>query len=127
MLFTSLSRTKANEHISPIFLVMKITTALLLLGALHVSANSLSQTITLNAKDTPIKQIFDAIYEQTQFGVIYNDQKINPNQKVTVVAQQMPLETFLQEVLTSRNLFYLIMVQTQYVQDDVADVSYDCN
>src|SRR5690606_37937691 len=123
MLVTSLSRTKANDRISLIFLVMKITTALLLLGALHVSANSLSQTITLNAKNTPIKQIFDAIYEQTQFGVIYNDQKINPNQKVTVVAQQMPLETFLQEVLSSRNLSYRIMEQTIFVQAGVADVT----
>lgn len=123
MLVTSLSRTKANDRISLIFLVMKITTALLLLGALHVSANSLSQTITLNAKDKPIKQIFEAIYEQTQFGVIYNDQKINPNQKVTVVAQQMPLEAFLQEVLSSRNLSYRIMEQTIFVQAGLADVT----
>ncbi|MBK1438776.1 hypothetical protein JHJ32_02150 [Parapedobacter sp. ISTM3] len=42
---------------------MKITTALLLLGALHVSAHSVSQTITLTAKDQPIRQIFEAIYE----------------------------------------------------------------
>ncbi|PPL02082.1 TonB-linked outer membrane protein, SusC/RagA family [Parapedobacter indicus] len=121
MLVTPLSRTKANEQISLLFLVMKITTALLLLGALHVSARSLSQTITLDAKDKPIKQIFEAIYEQTQFGVIYNDQKINPNQKVTVVANDMPLEAFLDELLGPRDLFYRIKEQTIFVRTKSSD------
>lgn len=111
-----LSCTKANEQVSLLFLVMKITTALLLFGALHVSAHSLSQTITLRAKDQPIKRIFEAIYDQTQFGVIFNDKKIDPSQKVTVEANQMPLETFLRELLAPRNLSYRIKEQTIFVQ-----------
>lgn len=121
MRVTPLSRTKANEQLSLLFLVMKITTALLLLGALHVSAHSVSQTITLTAKDQPIRQIFEAIYEQTQFGVIYNDQQINANQKITVVAHQMPLEAFLNEILVPRNLSYRIKEQTIFVQEGVVD------
>jgi len=111
-----LSCTKANEQVSLLFLVMKITTALLLFSALHVSAHSLSQTITLKVKDQPIKQIFEAIYDQTQFGVIYNDKRIDPNQKVTVEANQMPLDVFLEQVLLSRNLSYRIEDQTIFVK-----------
>src|SRR5690606_8696529 len=53
----------------------------------------------LRAKDQPIKQIFDAIYDQTQFGIIYNDSEVDPSWSVTVSAENMPLNVFLKQVL----------------------------
>src|SRR5690606_30967500 len=111
-----LSYTQACEQINRMLLMMKITIALLLVGAMHLSATTLSQTITLNVKDATIKQVFDEIHQQTKFGVIYNDQHVDARKKVTIVANQMPLELFLQQVLASHQMTYKIKEKTIFVQ-----------
>ncbi|NGM63308.1 TonB-dependent receptor [Sphingobacterium sp. SGG-5] len=99
---------------------MKIIIALLLIGAMHLSAASLSQTITLDVKNVAIKQVFDEIHQQTNFGVIYNDQLVDSHKKVTIAAKQMPLDLFLQKVLTAHNMSYKIKEKTIFVRSTVS-------
>src|SRR5688500_20195397 len=47
--------------------VMKLTTIILLSACLHVSANGISQTVTLSMKNAPIEKVFKAIKQQTHY------------------------------------------------------------
>lgn len=68
----------------------------------------------------PIKKVFEAIHEQTQFGIVYDETQIDLHQKITVVAKRKPLDKFLAEVLASRNLSYRIQERTIFVQSTKA-------
>lgn len=110
------SYTHVHGLVNRMLLIMKITIALLLIGAMHISAATLSQTITLDVKDVAIKQVFDEIHQQTNFGVIYNDQHVDARKKVTIVAKEMPLDLFLEKVLASHDMTYKIKEKTIFVQ-----------
>src|SRR5258706_16289810 len=49
--------------------VMKTTAFILLAFCLHVSARSLSQTVTISGKDLPLSKVFTIIKKQTGYTV----------------------------------------------------------
>ncbi|RYE20046.1 MAG: SusC/RagA family TonB-linked outer membrane protein [Sphingobacteriales bacterium] len=55
---------------------MKLSTLLLLIGLLQVSAKSFSQ-VTLNEKNTPLEKVLLKIEKQTGFNFIYDEDKLN--------------------------------------------------
>lgn len=100
------------QWMNQLFLIVKITTLLLIVGCLHISAASLSQTVSIRANKWPITQVFDAIRQQTDYQVIYSDELINPTFKVSVKTNGMPLETFLYKVLKPLSLTYQVKENT---------------
>src|SRR4051794_2884559 len=52
---------------------MKITSAILLIFSMHVTATGVSQTITLKGKDIPLKTVFAEIKKQSGYMVFYNE------------------------------------------------------
>src|SRR5690606_32997761 len=100
------------QWMNQLFLIVKITTLLLIVGCLHISAASLSQTVSIKANKWPIRQVFDAIRQQTDYQVIYSDELINPALKVSLAASKMPLETFLNKVLEPLSLTYQVKENT---------------
>lgn len=96
--------------------MMNLAIAFLLIGAIHVSATTFSQTVTINVKNVTIQEVFDEIYQQTHYGVIFSDQSVNKNKKVTISANNLALELFLQEMLHSQNLTYKIKEKTIFIQ-----------
>lgn len=91
-----------------LFRVMKVTTFLLLIGCLHLSAASWSQTVTLNAKGQSLKQVFESIEKQTGYWVVYSDQLINRSKPIAINAKDMALTRFLEQVLKPQSLTYSI-------------------
>lgn len=87
---------------------MKITALLLFIGFLHVSAASLSQTVSLQAKNKSLTEVLSVIKQQTGFMVIYNNRYVKDVGNVSVTAKNMPLENFLNEVLKNTGLTYVI-------------------
>lgn len=88
--------------------IMRITGVLLLIGCMHLSAASLSQTITLEAKNHSLSQVFESIEKQTGYWVIYSDQLITPIKPITIRAKDMPLRVFLDNLLVPQSLNYTI-------------------
>ncbi|SEN28009.1 TonB-linked outer membrane protein, SusC/RagA family [bacterium A37T11] len=97
------------ERINKLFLVMKITAVMLFLSCLHLSASSLSQTITLKTNKASLADVFEAIEIQANYRVIYFNHLVDPEKKVSVRADKMPLETFLKQVFLPLRLNYKIM------------------
>ncbi|MFT3949842.1 MAG: TonB-dependent receptor [Agriterribacter sp.] len=79
------------------WLAMKMTILLLMAGFLQVSARGYSQQITFSGKKVPLEKIFSLIEEQTDYVVFYNYSAIRGAKSVTVKANALPLEQFLQE------------------------------
>lgn len=95
-----------------LFLVMKITTLLIVVGCLHISAASLSQTVSIKANKWSIAQVFDAIRQQTDYQVVYSDELIDPAIEVSLTTNKMPLEAFLAKVLKPLSLTYQVKENT---------------
>jgi len=100
------------QGINQLLIIMKLTAVLLLMGSLHLSAASYSQTITLEAKDYSLREVFKAIQKQTDYKVIYNVRFLEGTKPVDVSAKEMPLDTFLDNVLHDQALIYTISEKT---------------
>lgn len=114
---TSFGRKKSGRF-DQLFLIMRITTLLLLVGCMHLSAASWSQTINLRVNKTPIKEVFEAIKEQSGYLIVYNNRVVKTAQPVTISATNMPLEAFLNQLLKSQALTYKINERTIFIKSD---------
>lgn len=101
-----------------IFLIMRFTALWVLLGTMHLSGETLSQTITLDRKHTHLKQIFSVIENQTGYTVLYSDEILLESEPISVNARKMPLEAFLSKVLKPASLTYRIDGMSIFVKPD---------
>src|SRR5690606_11237039 len=92
--------------------IMRVITVILLLGCLHLSASTRSQTISLHARNEPLSKIFDEITRQTDYLVVYSDRITRGALPVSVSVRNMPLEAFLAEVTQPQGLTYSIQKNT---------------
>lgn len=99
-----LARAMSNQLLR----IMKATAYLLLMGCLHLSAASRSQTVTLHAEDQSLLKVFELVERQTGYWVIYSDQLINAAKPITIDAKDMALPHFLNKILKPQSLTYAI-------------------
>src|SRR5690606_15890194 len=107
-----LGTRKLPNELAQLFRIMRITTLLLFVGAIHVSAATRSQTITLRVNQQPLPEVFESVESQTGFQIVYNDRFVKSAEPVTIAANRMPLADFLHEVLTPQELTYRIKENT---------------
>ncbi|QEC40640.1 SusC/RagA family TonB-linked outer membrane protein [Pseudobacter ginsenosidimutans] len=106
----------------PILIAMKLTALLLLIGSLHLCAATHSQTITYEGKDVPLSKLFSVIKQQTGFGVFGNARLLKNTHRVSIVANNMPLQEFLHIAFSNQPLTYRILDKTivLYSKEDEA-------
>ncbi|WP_293741155.1 SusC/RagA family TonB-linked outer membrane protein [uncultured Pedobacter sp.] len=91
---------------------MKLTTILLLVGALHLSAATYSQTVTLSRRKTSLKQVFKEIKKQTGYFFFYKGQLLQDKPEVTVEFNNTSLTDALNASLKDQNLSFNIVNKT---------------
>ncbi|WP_293787840.1 SusC/RagA family TonB-linked outer membrane protein [uncultured Pedobacter sp.] len=91
---------------------MKLTAILLLVGALHLSAATYSQTVTLSRRKTSLKQVFKEIKKQTGYFFFYKGQLLQDKPEVTVEFNNTSLADALNVSLKDQNLSYNIVNKT---------------
>ncbi len=96
--------------------VMKLTFFLLLAFCLHVTANSVAQTITFSGRKVPMERVFTEIEKQTGHVVFVSVQLLNQATPVTVDAKNVPLENFLSMVLKGQPLEFSVEKQTVFIR-----------
>src|SRR4051812_30999380 len=74
---------------------MRVTTTVMLIFCLHVSAKTSSQTISLSGRNLPMKEVFMVIEHQTGYLVWGRADFLENFRPVTVSAKKMPLNSFL--------------------------------
>jgi TonB-linked SusC/RagA family outer membrane protein len=89
---------------------MKLTTALLLLTCLQVSARVFSQTrITLKLQSTELKKALSIIERKSSYRFLYNDETVKSGTKVDIDANDTPVTEVLDKLFANRQLSYKIL------------------
>jgi len=101
---------------------INITTLLVLLSCMHLSATSLSQTVSLDVKKQSLANVFKEVESQTGYYVLYNARVIRSATPVTFRATKMPLTDFLDAILEQQSLKYTINEKTILVSPSMKKV-----
>lgn len=91
-------------------LIMKLTTFLLLLFALHISAsvNAQRSKLSFDMKGITIKEVLQIIESQTDYRFIYENEKINLDSRVNMQVNQESVENILEMLFRERDIQYSI-------------------
>jgi len=99
-------------YIKKFLLVMKITTLLLFVGLMQVSAAGLAQKLTLVKNPVTLRQLFLEINKQTTYNVIWSADEVNGDIKINAQFKDTPLLEVLDKALGSTGLSYTITDKT---------------
>ena len=95
---------------------MKLTTILLFVAALQVSAkNTAAQTVSYKARSASLEKVFSVVKEQTGYLFFYDPAMLRDCKAVDVSAENLPLETFIRKVLENQPLTYTIENKTIFI------------
>ena len=85
---------------------MKITTLLLIVSIMQVSAKTFAQKITYTQKNITVEQLFREITKQTGYNVLYADIEINTDRKLDANFSDTPLDKVLRRVFNGLSISY---------------------
>jgi TonB-dependent starch-binding outer membrane protein SusC len=103
--------------VHPTLRAMQLTAFLLTACCLTVSAGTLSQsTITFSGKDVKLETVFQAVKKQTGYYFVYNKDIINKAPLITVNANNLPLQEFMEMVLRGQDLEWVLQKTTILIQ-----------
>ena len=97
-----------NRLLRKTLLVMKITTLILLIALMQVSAASVAQRITFVKKNASLEQVFQEITRQTGYEVFYGDKKFDDSRKINVAFKDATLDEVLKTCLQHQRASYVI-------------------
>ncbi|WP_161964192.1 SusC/RagA family TonB-linked outer membrane protein [Chitinophaga flava] len=98
-------------------LIMKLTSAFLLVLAMQVSASSYSQSVSLSGRNLPLKEVFNTIRNQTGFEFIYDASLIRSSRTVNVHVHNASVQTVLESCLQNLPLTYEIRFNTIIIKE----------
>ena len=98
--------------------VMKLTTFVLLVFALHVNARAWSQTITFSGKNVSLETAFSAVEKQTGYVVFYDYRQIVGAKPISIDVKNLPLATFLNLCFKNQPFTYAIEDKTIVIAKD---------
>lgn len=91
--------------------------AILLTGFMcHVSASTVSQTVTISGSNLKLETVLAAIERQTGYTALYNEADIKNAGLVSVSFRDLPLKAFLDAVFTEQPLDYTIRKTTIFIR-----------
>lgn len=91
-----------------IWRVMKLTTIILLITLMQVSAATLAQRITLNKTNTNLSAVLNDIRKQSGYGIFYDSQTIPETQKINIHVTEASLDDALKAAFDGLALEYSI-------------------
>jgi hypothetical protein len=91
-----------------IWLIMRLTTVLMIACLMQVSAAGLAQKITLNERDAPLNAVLKEIRNQSGYGIYFDGKTLPKDQKVTVIVRDATVDEALDAAFRGLNLTYKI-------------------
>ena len=96
---------------------MNVTSFLLLVSLIQVSASSLAQKVTLRDKSVSLEKVFWEIRKQTGFDVVVNNTNFKISRKIAVDFVEAPLEKVLDVVVAGSGMTYVIDNKTVLIRE----------
>ena len=100
-----------NKNALKILMVMKLSTFLLLVSVLSVTASGYSQQARLDVslKDATIKELFNEIEKQSEFNFFYKDDQIDVDKVISVEAKNSSIEDVLKSAFKDAGVSYKVV------------------
>jgi TonB-dependent starch-binding outer membrane protein SusC len=113
---------RCNVLTKQLLRVMKLTGILLLTACLHVSANSIGQSVTLSVKNVSLEKVFTEIIRQSGTSIIYNNISIKKAKPVSIEVKNATAEEALDLCLKGQPFLYakedgLILIKPKPIPD----------
>ena len=97
------------KRLKKLFLVMKLTTLLIILGCLHLSAAVYSQNIKLSEKSISLENAFSKIQKQSGYTFFYKIELIKDIPEISIDINHATIEQALDKCLKDLPLSYFIV------------------
>ncbi|MDR6786062.1 TonB-linked SusC/RagA family outer membrane protein [Pedobacter africanus] len=89
-----------------LILAMKITTLLLIVSILQVSASTFAQKVTINQKDMQLEQVFKLIRAQSGYNILIDVDLLKSTRTVSLNIKDYTVEEAVEAALKNQNLEY---------------------
>lgn len=100
-----------------LLMVMKLTTLLLLLAIMQVSASTYAQKVSLNVKNSPLSSVLDQISDQTGYNFFYSNSAFNDTRPVSVNVKNAELNDVLQQIFAGQSLGFTIQDKNVVIKE----------
>ena len=103
-------RKRLSPVLKKILLVMKLTTFILMISMLHVSATVYSQAtkLSLNLREVTIKEVLQEIESMSKFRFSYQHEEVDLNKKINASFKNEVIENILNKIFEGENIDYSI-------------------
>lgn len=98
-------------------LVMKLTAILLLATALQVSANGLSQKVTISKRNASLEEIFEVLQQQTGYSFIFNSHTMAKAKRFDINVKDAPVKEVLDLCFKDQPLTYVVQEKIIVVKE----------
>ena len=98
--------------LSKTFLVMRLTMMLLTVTFFSYASDGLSQSITANTKNSTVQEVIALVEKQTKLVFIYKKELLKDAPRISLVANNMPVDQFLVQAFRDQPFTWSIESQT---------------
>lgn len=110
------SGSAKNRIADQTFKIMKLTSVLLIVACLQVSARGFSQKVTIKENNISLQRVFEEIRKQTGYNFFYVDEVLNTAKKVSLSVKNESIENVLNLCFADQELTYNISENTIVVK-----------
>lgn len=103
---------------SKMFLVMKLTTILLLAACMQLSAAGYGQRISISGQNMPLRKVFTEIQKQSGYTFFYSDHDLEQAKTITLDVRNAELAQVLSQVFRNQPLTYTIIDKTVVIKQN---------
>ena len=113
------TRPRVNLNQIKILLIMKITTCLMFLTCLQVSAEGVAQKVTLNENNSNLEKVLKKIERQTGYTFLYENDVMKNASLATLHVKQASVDQVLNLCFDGQPLTYKIFERTVVIKEKI--------
>ena len=107
-----------DEYLHKIWLIMRLTTVILIACLMQVSAATFGQRVTLKERNAPLERVIEKIRQQTGYDFLILDYKlITEAKKVNLDINGLNVEEALKQVFADQNLTYTVKDRSVVIKE----------
>jgi len=104
-------------YVRQILLIMRLTTIILIMAIMQVSASTFAQRITLSEKNATLRKVFDRISDQCGYDFVINSDLLKETKPVTINVKDTELYQVLEQIFKDQPVSYEINSKTVIVKE----------